>query len=97
MRRPWAIRGSRLLRHFLVGRGAETNIARSPDTCQRAPLQALATNNPCQRANPFEEDDEDDYDYEVPRGPTIPFANPSTPSGPTPVRVLLPQGYPLKR
>jgi hypothetical protein len=57
----WVIRGSRLLRHFVVGLSAERNTARSPwYVPKRLPSRALGNRALHSRATSFEIEDEND-------------------------------------
>jgi hypothetical protein len=57
---PWVIPGSRLLRHFLEGLSAETNIESAPATCQSgSPPGRWEQKHLVDGPRPIEDDDED--------------------------------------
>jgi hypothetical protein len=62
----WVIRGSRLLRHLVVGLRAERNIARSCCTCQSGSPPGVGQSLVASTCHAFEDEDddenEDDYD-----------------------------------
>jgi hypothetical protein len=60
----WVVPGSRLLPHVSAGHVMERIREGDVTRAKAAPLQALGTNMPRQRANPFEDDDEDEYDLD---------------------------------